>query len=472
MCHLILQKFPKGEQNGLEGYPSTRRAGLFSNQLLKFCSFSKISFHQKNSNHDCLDFSYLGYDRRCSIAQKSATSLLKKTMELILKSQKPIREKLTLQAQIALEIYDFLTKQGRLRIWYPEFQIISGLGKFAGIDGRTFKKSFELLKAFGINVDQSTAKKIYPTREFEDGRARTSQHRKKSKGDLPKANWTNPKAPVYRIQTKSSDLEQHWELTEEQYTAIILLSQWFRQFTEDGNDAKFEELKNRIETMLHRRNPLRLEGIRRLSERILWKPSQSHKLDAETYGILTDAIIRGVQVNFLYKNTEALVEEQMTVHPQCLLFYRDRWYLRANQNDETKLKLYLLKDIRELNYCIHEPAEFVAIDELQGSGYGVMDLAAADEKYIRVELEIFPSVEKWIRRETWHHQQKWTPELDQVPEQGQNRILEFPIVESKYQELVRDLCFYGEGIRVREPEWLAEKVCERLRASLALYQKQ
>lgn len=147
------------------------------------------------------------------------------------------------------------------------------------------------------------------------------------------------------------------------------------------------------------------------------------------------------------------------VSPQRLVYYRDNWYMDGWCHLRDGLRSFSIDRIERVE-CLTKKAKNVsgrALDRYFAASYGIFGGKPKNKAVLRFSKSASP----WIATEKWHPDQ--TGRIV-------NNTLELVIPFSDPRELVMDILRYGEEVEVIAPDELRERVKERLRRSLELYE--
>jgi len=152
-------------------------------------------------------------------------------------------------------------------------------------------------------------------------------------------------------------------------------------------------------------------------------------------------------------------EQQRSISPQRLVYYRDNWYLDAWCHLRQALRTFSVDSIRAITDDA-TPAtdiEVSIINNHVSSGYGIFSGQADDI----ATLKFSQTIAKRVSRENWHPDQhaSWT-------DQGEY-LLNIPY--SDHRELLRDILRYGSDVEVIAPISLRDTIKQELEQSLKKY---
>ena len=146
------------------------------------------------------------------------------------------------------------------------------------------------------------------------------------------------------------------------------------------------------------------------------------------------------------------------MHPQCLLRYRDNWYLVAYCESAAAPRIFSLDGIRQV-LVLDAPADDLdpkALDRFLGASFGIFSGTASAWAVLRFNAE----AARWVADEHWHPDQigVWN-----------GQVYELQVPYSDPRELLRDILKYGPEVEVVAPEDLRDTVAERLRTAAEGY---
>lgn len=174
------------------------------------------------------------------------------------------------------------------------------------------------------------------------------------------------------------------------------------------------------------------------------------------------AMKQGCLVELQYKRYHAAEPKLFTIAPYCIKLFRRRWYLLARYRDgrfailsfDRIGKVDLLKDHFEVE------KDFNALEFFQECFGVVIGDGSTPE---RVVLRAYGLERYYLRDLPLHHSQK---ELQETEEYVDFEYDLRPTDDFKAHILSR-----GEWLTVVSPQWLADDICDRLKANLEKYKK-
>ena len=181
--------------------------------------------------------------------------------------------------------------------------------------------------------------------------------------------------------------------------------------------------------------------------------------DLELFEIVSQAVLRSVELSFEYRKLESSRYEVRTVRPFHIASLENQWYLFAEDLARKQLRTFALprmRNARATTTRFRRPADFSISDVLRGS-FGVF----AGRKKQRVRLEFDAFAGRLVSERTWHESQRI-----QTARDGTVRLeLELGGLE----EIARWVLSWGSHVRVLEPKALVATITTEAEAVLASY---
>lgn len=190
---------------------------------------------------------------------------------------------------------------------------------------------------------------------------------------------------------------------------------------------------------------------------IKYLPIAKRSTQARIFDTVAEALLHKKQISIKYKDYSGRVTER-DVSPQHLIYYKENWHLDTWCHLRKDLRTFSISRI-EKAFILKKPAKKIEDNILRehfASSYG---LFSGKAKYL-ARLLFFPEVAREIAAQQWHPEQKgaW---------QGKEYVLEIPY--NNETELVMDILKYGNNVEVLGPSKLKQKVKDKLRGALSLY---
>ncbi|MGX9987416.1 helix-turn-helix transcriptional regulator [Soonwooa purpurea] len=250
--------------------------------------------------------------------------------------------------------------------------------------------------------------------------------------------YSDPDYSIHNIQVNESDLKA-------MNNAIQILKQFkdFSMFKEmNGVIQKLEDSVNSVQqkSIIHLDKNEQLKGL-------------------EHIDILYQAILNKKVLRILYKSFTAREANYMTVHPQLLKEYNNRWFLICWH----KNKIYNLALDRILEISIDEKSDYIN-REFNADRYFGEVIGATVSETQRPQNVIFRMVRKqapYVITKPFHHSQE-------IIKEDENYIT-FRIRVQLNFELERMILGMGEFITVLKPNKLRERIQKSVRLASINY---
>lgn len=189
--------------------------------------------------------------------------------------------------------------------------------------------------------------------------------------------------------------------------------------------------------------------------------SPGHRaLEHDDFGQISQAVLQRKRIHIRYFARGAGETSERDVSPQRLVHYRENWYLDGWCHLRKGIRSFAVEEIQSVK-TLDESAKEVPdsdLDKALGSSYGIFSGEATQVAKLRFSAERA----RWVRRETWHPEQKGG-----FDKQGRY-TLEVPYSDDR--ELVMDILRHVPEVEVLAPAALREKLTQRLKAYLAATQ--
>ncbi len=201
-----------------------------------------------------------------------------------------------------------------------------------------------------------------------------------------------------------------------------------------------------------------LSSALELADRIVVEEVPSAR---ENLAPILDAMKQQRVLSFTYHPfTRTLPSRDVKVEPYMVKLFRQRWYLTGRNRAERRLKTYALdriRDLQELTETFAIDAQFNAADYCSGSFGIVVDRSEVR----RVELRTDTVQARYLRALPLHSSQQ---------EMVGNGYSVFTYHLRLTDDFVAELMQLGPGVTVLNPKELRDRLCDRLRSTLALYE--
>ncbi len=175
-----------------------------------------------------------------------------------------------------------------------------------------------------------------------------------------------------------------------------------------------------------------------------------------------DAMKQGCLVELHYKRYSSVEAKVSVVAPYCIKLFRRRWYLLARYEGGgfAILSFDRIGKVDILKEHFEVEKDFDAAEFFQECfGVVIGDGSRAE----RVVLRAYGKEKFYLRDLPLHHSQK---ELEETMDHADFGYFLRPTDDFKAHILSR-----GEWLTVVSPQWLADDICDRLRANLKKYEK-
>lgn len=272
-------------------------------------------------------------------------------------------------------------------------------------------------------------------------------------------------APIENVREEGyryvRDVERPFELpglwfSADELQALLILYRHVEQLEPGLLHDQLGPLRRRLDRLLADR---RL-GTAGLADRVRFISIGQRRGTPRHFARVAEALLqrRALSIRYTARSTEATTDR--TVDPQRLVHYRDAWYLDAWCRLREDLRTFSLDRI---GHCVDtgEPAQGVSADRLDAhyaAAYGIFAGAATETAVLRFT----PLGARWAAAVEWHpaQEERWL-------EDGR---YELRVPFSRPEELIRDVLAYGSDAEVVMPEALRQRVAQRIRDTLAVYE--
>ncbi len=217
-------------------------------------------------------------------------------------------------------------------------------------------------------------------------------------------------------------------------------------------DSAVAPVLERVEKLLDGGNSSAAEVKKRI--RVI---SPGHRaLEHDDFGQISQAVLQRKRLHIRYFARGAGETSERDISPQRLVHYRENWYLDAWCHLRQGIRSFAVEEIQSVK-TLDETTKDVSDAELDtalGSSYGIFSGEATQLAKLRFSAERA----RWVKRETWHPQQKGS-----FDKQGRY-TLELPYSDDR--ELVMDILRHVPEVEVLAPKALREKLLQRLKTYL------
>ncbi len=178
------------------------------------------------------------------------------------------------------------------------------------------------------------------------------------------------------------------------------------------------------------------------------------------FGLL-HAIRNRVQIKFEYHKFWEDQISQRTVEPYALKEFKNRWYILANDTNDSKIKSFALDrlsnlEITRLNFTF--PANF-HVEENYRYCFGI--ISPEEDAPNEIILSFEPFQGKYIKSLPLHESQKVIVDNENELQIGLKLYLT--------HDFIMELLSFGSSMKVLQPQYLAEEIKEELKRALSNY---
>lgn len=270
------------------------------------------------------------------------------------------------------------------------------------------------------------------------------------------APWFILNGEVYLDQVRQTqiELEGYWFTSEELFSLLALYS-IVDELAEGLLAEHFIEIKQRILKLL---GPI--EQGQALIQNLKIIPIAQPYIKSSTLNNITATISQQQRLVLEFWNRHTNQITKREVSPYQLVRYRDRWFLDGYCHQKNALRSFSLEAIVELSPLPQKilSPDFESLNRYFQSSYGIFS-GQADKLAI---LNFSAYQARWVKDQQWHPKQitKWL-------EDGRYQLT-LPYKEDL--ELIQDVLKYGAEVEVISPPELREKVRDKLKATLKIYE--
>ena len=128
--------------------------------------------------------------------------------------------------------------------------------------------------------------------------------------------------------------------------------------------------------------------------------TQARQGNQTVFRIVTEAVLEGRQLRFIYQARSTQEERERQVSPQRLTHHRHNWYLDAWDSQQNRLRRFALDRIRKPALTEEAAIELPAaqLDTHQAAGYGIF----AGPIIATAVIRFTPHAARWIADVHWH----------------------------------------------------------------------
>ena len=181
--------------------------------------------------------------------------------------------------------------------------------------------------------------------------------------------------------------------------------------------------------------------------------------DLELFEIVSNAVLRSVEIHFDYRKLKSNRYERRRVNPFHIASLENQWYLFGEDLDRQQLRTFALprmRNARATSTRFRRPADFSISKVLRGS-FGVF----AGGKKHRITLKFDAFAARLVSERSWHESQRIKSAAD--------GSIALQMELGGLEEIERWILSWGSHVRVLEPMELEERVRDQARAVAALY---
>lgn len=178
------------------------------------------------------------------------------------------------------------------------------------------------------------------------------------------------------------------------------------------------------------------------------------------FGLL-HAIRNRVQIKFEYHKFWEDMVSQRTAEPYALKEFKNRWYILANDTNDSKIKSFALDRLSNLEITKRKftfPANF-NVEENYRYCFGIISPDDEEPQEIVLSFEAFQG--KYIKSLPLHETQKVLVDNENELQIGLKLFLT--------HDFIMELLSFGSSMKVQQPQSLAEEIKEELKRALSNY---
>jgi proteasome accessory factor C len=238
--------------------------------------------------------------------------------------------------------------------------------------------------------------------------------------------------------------------SQDELTMLAVISQLLEHIAPSALKTDLDRMQQRLRTALQ--GDTRTE----VDKKIHIISNQQRRIADETLPMVAHAVMRETCLTISYHAHSTNAVTRRTISPLRLVYYRGNWYVNAWCHEKEAVRTFAL-DAIETREPSQEHFHAENLSALVDSGYGIFS-GHADNV---AQLKFSPLVSRWVRKETWHPNQRVT-ELDDG-----SLLLEIPYANAT--ELVRDVLRHGADVEVIAPNSLRQAVVAELDRAVSQY---
>ena len=194
-------------------------------------------------------------------------------------------------------------------------------------------------------------------------------------------------------------------------------------------------------------------------DRFRFLPTHSRHLDGAQFKSVVTAVVERRQLHFIYRARNDGKQSERTVSPQRLVYYRDHWYLDAQDMDKKALRTFALDCISGITVLKKSAADVTnkKLDAELASSYGIF----SGKPRNRARLLFTPERARWVADERWHS--------DQSGRALDDGSYELQVPYSDHRELLGEILRHGSHVQVLRPKALRRAVVKELERAQERY---
>ena len=263
----------------------------------------------------------------------------------------------------------------------------------------------------------------------------------------------------YRLENNSQSLKIElpglW-FSQEEATALVLMQHLLSSLDHGGLiGPHIEPLSNLIDGILGQTET----SAKELRKRLKVFGLAARKNSVNHFPEIGSALLKRERLLISYYSRASNETTERKISPQCLIYYRDNWYLDAYCHLRQELRSFSVDSIRTAALT-NEKSEEITEKELQenfSESYGIFSGKATQ----RAKLRFTPERSRWVSAEQWHGKQVGSFDQDG------SYILEFDYNQDL--ELIMDILKHGSEVEVLAPENLRNRVSAELKKAFNQY---
>ncbi len=224
------------------------------------------------------------------------------------------------------------------------------------------------------------------------------------------------------------------------------------------NTPVYEKLKSifdRIISLLPEKISIKVSW---LDTKYSFLPERRTKIDARIWDILSDALRLQKTIHITHRSP-GKEKTKREVDPYHMANYRGEWYLIGychRRNEILKFAVSRIEQAEMREKTFDYPSSF-SFEKYMGPNFGIM---TESEEY-NVVLHFDTSAAPFVREREWHRNQTIVEHDD-----GSVRL---SFITNSIIEVRKWILSWGKSVKVLEPDFLAQSICEELAQALKNY---